>query len=416
MESSAHNFSQDHLHPQLEDESAEHTSQPPTTIEVYEVKPFDISAIVQSEQIVRIAEMGHINGFVELEYLSKILDEFDLEPQQTDIVIQVLAEEFDLDIREGAPPINDTATLKVNRPSKKINSTATTTDSLQLLLKEAGKVDLLTKDEEIELAKRIERGDESAKKAMAEANVRLVVSIAKNYQGRGLDFLDLIQEGTLGLMRAVEKFDYHKGFKFSTYATWWIRQAITRGLADKARTIRMPVHIVDKLNKIAVVEKVLRPQLGREPEIFEIADELEMSVDEVVELRRIAQTPISLDKTINDEEDSEFGDFVADKGSPSPEEVLEATLRESSLRDALNRLPDREKKLLILRYGLSGHHPHSLQEIGSILGVTRERVRQIEKNLLNHLASNKELADAVADPENFEPKAKKAESDETSRD
>jgi RNA polymerase primary sigma factor len=259
------------------------------------------------------------------------------------------------------------------------------TDSLQLFLKDIGKVDLLTAAQEVELAKRIERGDDLAKRQMVEANLRLVVSIAKRYRNQGLPFLDLIQEGTIGLVRAAEKFDYRKGFKFSTYATWWIRQAVARALADKARTIRMPVHVVEKLNKILRTERKLRAERGHEPSSHEIAHELELTVEEVEQVRRTAQVPVSLEKPVGDDEESEFGHFLEDESEPLPEEAADVILRNEALRRALDMLADRERKVLELRYGLNGHSPCTLDEVGRAFNVTRERIRQIENQSLKKL-------------------------------
>jgi RNA polymerase primary sigma factor len=261
-----------------------------------------------------------------------------------------------------------------------------TTDSLQLLLKDIGKVRLLTASEEVDLAKRIERGDLDAKQKMVESNLRLVISIAKNYRNQGLPFLDLIQEGTIGLARAAEKFDYRKGFKFSTYATWWIRQAVARALADKARTIRIPVHVVEKLNKIGRAERGLVTALGREPTAEEIAD-LVAGIDpeEVDSIKRSAQAPISLDKPVGDEQESEFGQFIADEQAESPYERAVEILTKQALRDALENLSYRERRVLELRYGLGGEHPRTLDEVGRTFNVTRERIRQIENQSLKKL-------------------------------
>jgi RNA polymerase primary sigma factor len=262
-----------------------------------------------------------------------------------------------------------------------------TTDSLQLFLKDIGKVDLLTAAQEVELAKRIERGDHRAKQEMVEANLRLVVSIAKRYRNQGLPFLDLIQEGTIGLVRAAEKFDYRRGFKFSTYATWWIRQAVARALADKGRTIRMPVHVVEKLNKILRSERKLRAELGREPSSFEIALELEMTLEEVEQIRRTPQTPVSLEKPVGDDEESEFGHFIEDESEPLPDEKAALAMRNESLARALELLGERERRVLELRFGLNGEAPRTLDEVGRAFNVTRERIRQIENQSLKKLRS-----------------------------
>ena len=272
-------------------------------------------------------------------------------------------------------------------------------DSLRLYLREIGKVNLLTADQEVTLAKRIERGDMGAKAEMIEANLRLVVSIAKGYLGRGLSFLDLIQEGSLGLIRAVEKFDYRKGYKFSTYATWWIRQAVTRAIADKARTIRIPVHMVEKLNKVVHIERQLVQRLGREPSPDEIAEELEMTTEEVREILRMSQLPVSLEKPIGEEEDSSLGDFVEDEAAESPFDTAQLLLRREDVVNALNALPRREREVIELRYGLLGGEPRTLEEVGRAFGVTRERIRQIENNTLKkleHLPEAQALRDAVS--------------------
>ena len=260
-------------------------------------------------------------------------------------------------------------------------------DSLRLYLRSIGRVDLLTADQEVMLAKRIERGDMEAKQQMIEANLRLVVSIAKNYLGRGLTFLDLIQEGSLGLIRAVEKFDYRRGYKFSTYATWWIRQAVTRAIADKARTIRIPVHMVEKLNKVVHVERQLVQDLGREPSPEEIAKDLEWTTREVKDILRMAQLPVSLEKPIGEDEDSSLGDFVEDETAESPFELASENLRRQNVRKALEALPEREREVMEMRFGLNGHQARTLEEVGRAFGVTRERIRQIENNTLKKLES-----------------------------
>ena len=265
-----------------------------------------------------------------------------------------------------------------------------TTDGLQLFLKDIGKVRLLSAQEEVELAKRIERGDLDAKQKMIESNLRLVVSIAKNYRNQGLPFLDLIQEGTLGLMRGAEKFDYRKGFKFSTYASWWIRQAVARALADKGRTIRIPVHVVEKLNRIGRAERKLVTGLGREPTAEEVAEVTGIEPEEVDSIRRSAQAPISLQKPVGDEEESEFGQFIADEQAESPYERAVEILTNEALRDALENLSYRERRVLELRYGLGGEHPCTLDEVGRTFNVTRERIRQIENQSLKKLQNLRE--------------------------
>ena len=258
-------------------------------------------------------------------------------------------------------------------------------DSLRLYLRSFGRVELLTAEQEVSLAKRLERGDMAAKRQMVEANLRLVVSIAKGYLGRGLSFLDLIQEGSLGLIRAVEKFDYRRGYKFSTYATWWIRQAVTRAIADKARTIRIPVHMVEKLNKVVHVERQLVQSLGREPTPEEIAAELQWTARDVKDIQRFAQLPVSLEKPIGEEDDSELGDFVEDETALSPFDTASENIRRENVRTVLEALPPREREVLEMRYGLKGHQARTLEEVGRAFGVTRERIRQIENNTLKKL-------------------------------
>ena len=258
-------------------------------------------------------------------------------------------------------------------------------DPVRMYLKEIGKVPLLTADEEIELAKRMEDGDENAKKRLAEANLRLVVSIAKRYVGRGMLFLDLIQEGNLGLIKAVEKFDYRKGYKFSTYATWWIRQAITRAIADQARTIRIPVHMVETINKLIRVSRQLLQELGREPTPEEIAKEMNMSVDRVREILKISQEPVSLETPIGEEEDSHLGDFIQDDNVPVPADAAAFTMLKEQLEEVLGTLTEREQKVLRLRFGLDDGRARTLEEVGKEFNVTRERIRQIEAKALRKL-------------------------------
>ncbi len=258
-------------------------------------------------------------------------------------------------------------------------------DPVRMYLKEIGKVPLLTAEEEIDLARRMEEGDESAKKRLAEANLRLVVSIAKRYVGRGMLFLDLIQEGNLGLIKAVEKFDYHKGYKFSTYATWWIRQAITRAIADQARTIRIPVHMVETINKLIRVSRQLLQELGREPSPEEISEEMDMPVERVREIIKISQEPVSLETPIGEEEDSHLGDFIQDDNVPVPAEAAANTLLKEQLTEVLETLTEREQKVLRLRFGLDDGKARTLEEVGKEFKVTRERIRQIEAKALRKL-------------------------------
>ncbi len=269
----------------------------------------------------------------------------------------------------------------------------TVEDPVRLYLKEIGRVPLLSSEEEVGLAKRIEKKDVEAKRQLTEANLRLVVSIAKRYMGRGLSFLDLIQEGNLGLIRAVEKFDYNRGFKFSTYATWWIRQAITRAIADQARTIRVPVHAVETMNKVGRVQRELLQKHGREPTVAEIAREMGVPARKVREIQKVAQDPVSLETPVGDEDDSELGDFIEDIEADQPLEVVFREMRREELFKVLDSLPERERKVLELRFGLKGERPRTLEEVGDRFGVTRERIRQVEAKTLNRL---KNFRDAQA--------------------
>ena len=332
--------------------------------------------MIEHEGAEALVRQGQEAGFLTTEEISLALDELGLEPGEVDEFYDTL-EELQIDVvNEGA----DTPEVDLDVAVSEIS-----TDSLQLFLKDIGKVPLLTAAQEVELAKRIERGDHTAKQQMVAANLRLVVSIAKNYRNQGLPFLDLIQEGTIGLVRAAEKFDYRRGYKFSTYATWWIRQAVARALADKGRTIRMPVHVVEKLNKIARTERKMLAELGREPTSLELARELDIDVEEIEQIRRSAQAPVSLEKPVGDEEESEFGHFIADHSMPRPDEVAETTIRQETLRRALEMLSYRERRVLEMRYGLDSEPPRTLDEVGRAFNVTRERVRQIEHQSLRKL-------------------------------
>jgi RNA polymerase primary sigma factor len=346
--------------------------------------------MLEHEDAKALVRQGQEAGFLTHEEIALAFNELDLDPVQLDEFYQAL-EELHIDVVDAA---GEEQEVDLEPEAREIS-----TDALQLFLKDIGKVPLLTAAQEVELAKRIERGDHRAKQKMVESNLRLVVSIAKNYRNQGLPFLDLIQEGTIGLVRAAEKFDYRKGFKFSTYATWWIRQAVARALADKARTIRMPVHVVEKLNKIGRTERKLLGELGREPTAEEIARELEIEVEEVEQIRRSAQAPISLEKPVGDEEESEFGHFLADENVALPDEAAETTLRRETLRRILGSLSLRERRVLELRYGLDGQHPRTLDEVGRTFNVTRERVRQIENQSLKKLqalAESQKLRDVAA--------------------
>jgi RNA polymerase primary sigma factor len=327
-----------------------------------------------------LVERGVAAGFVTHEQVAAALDDLDLDAGQIDEVLSAL-EDAHVELVDDAP-----AEL-----SLEIDERDTSIDSLALFLREIGRIKLLTAAQEVELAKRIERGDHSAKQHMVEANLRLVVSIAKNYRNQGLPFLDLIQEGTIGLVRAAEKFDHRRGYKFSTYATWWIRQAVARALADKGRTVRMPVHVVEKLNRIVRTERALNAKLGRDASSAEIAEALELPVEEVDQIRRAAQTPISLERPLGAEDDSEFGAMLADPDQESPEEIAASTIRIETLGKVLRTLSYRERRVLELRYGLDGQAPRTLDEIGRAFRVTRERIRQIETQSLRKLQA---LADA----------------------
>ena len=327
------------------------------------------------EEARELLQAGKQAGRLNADEVALALDELQLDAGQID-EFYGLVEELHIELVTEEEEVEDPLELKGPDVS---------TDALQLFLKDIGKVDLLTAPQEIELAKKIERGDHIAKQAMVEANLRLVVSIAKRYRNQGLPFLDLIQEGTIGLVRAAEKFDYRKGFKFSTYATWWIRQAVARALADKSRTIRMPVHVVEKLNKIVRSERKLRGELGREPSNDEIAHDLDLSLDEVEQIRRSSQLPVSLEKPVGDDEESEFGHFLTDENMPLPDEVAEQALRKDALKKILCSLSEREQRILEMRYGLDGNPPRTLDEVGRAFSVTRERIRQIENQCLKKL-------------------------------
>ena len=291
---------------------------------------------------------------------------------------------------------DDEDEVDVTKEDLSVPKGVTVDDPVRMYLKEIGKISLLTADEEVEIAKRMEAGDEFAKKELAEANLRLVVSIAKRYVGRGMSFLDLIQEGNLGLMKAVDKFDYTKGFKFSTYATWWIRQAITRAIADQARTIRIPVHMVETINKLVRVQRQLVQDLGRDPLPEEIAAEMNLDVERVREIQKIAQEPVSLETPIGEEEDSHLGDFIPDDEILSPQDAATFTLLKEQLNTVLETLTEREKKVLTLRFGLDDGRARTLEEVGKEFDVTRERIRQIEAKALRklrHPSRSKKLKD-----------------------
>ncbi|MED1205107.1 RNA polymerase sigma factor RpoD [Heyndrickxia acidicola] len=353
----------------------------------------------------QLIERGKQRGTITYEVISGKLSHFELDSDQMDEFYEQLGEqgieilEDNDEDDEDAPDLlelekDDEEEFDLNDlsvpPGVKIN------DPVRMYLKEIGRVDLLSAKEEIELAKRIEQGDEEAKRRLAEANLRLVVSIAKRYVGRGMLFLDLIQEGNMGLIKAVEKFDYQKGYKFSTYATWWIRQAITRAIADQARTIRIPVHMVETINKLIRVQRQLLQDLGREPSPEEIAEEMDLTPEKVREILKIAQEPVSLETPIGEEDDSHLGDFIEDQDATSPSEHAAYELLKEQLEDVLDTLTDREENVLRLRFGLDDGRTRTLEEVGKVFGVTRERIRQIEAKALRklrHPSRSKRLKD-----------------------
>ena len=336
-----------------------------------------------------VLEYQEINDFfkdqhLEVEQMEKVFDF--LEASGVDVLrITGNDEELILDDDMDIDKMDDEEEVELDKIDLSVPEGVSIEDPVRMYLKEIGKVSLLTADEEIELAQRMEDGDENAKKRLAEANLRLVVSIAKRYVGRGMLFLDLIQEGNLGLIKAVEKFDYRKGYKFSTYATWWIRQAITRAIADQARTIRIPVHMVETINKLIRVSRQLLQELGREPSPEEIAEEMDMSVDRVREILKISQEPVSLETPIGEEEDSHLGDFIQDDNVPVPADAAAFTLLKEQLREVLGTLTEREQKVLRLRFGLDDGRARTLEEVGKEFNVTRERIRQIEAKALRKL-------------------------------
>jgi RNA polymerase primary sigma factor len=349
---------------------------------------------LEVEELRTLVSEGRERGYLTFEEIAACLEEVEVTKEQvhdlhahlTDTGIEIVSSDGRATPVPDVGPGDGASAPNSGAKKPEIDLTVEPSlDSLRLYLRSIGRVDLLTADQEVSLAKRIERGDMDAKQQMIEANLRLVVSIAKGYLGRGLSFLDLIQEGSLGLIRAVEKFDYRRGYKFSTYATWWIRQAVTRAIADKARTIRIPVHMVEKLNKVVHVERQLVQEFGREPTPEEIAGELQWTTREVKDILRIAQLPVSLEKPIGEEEDSELGDFVEDETAESPFEQASENLRRENVRRALDALPPREREVIEMRYGLKGHKARTLEEVGRAFGVTRERIRQIENNTLKKL-------------------------------
>ncbi len=342
--------------------------------------------LLLSEDLRRLLDAAEERGSIRRSQVNELVEPLNLDSFEVD----ALYREFET---RSIELIEDGDAQEQQPPPLQI-TWETTTDALQLFLREAGRHPLLTAAQEVELAKLVEADDRQAKQRMIQSNLRLVVSIAKNYRNQGLPFLDLIQEGTLGLIRAVEKFDWRRGYKFSTYATWWIRQAVARALADKARTIRMPVHIVERMQKMSRAERHLWARLGREPTLDEIAEEANLPVHQAREVRAAARASASLDAPIGDADDAVLGDFVAGEG-PLPDELVEDSLRSELLADALKALPDRHRAVVVLRYGLNNGDPNTLEEIGRRLGLTRERVRQIEVEALKRLATLHEM-EAIA--------------------
>jgi len=366
---------------------------------------------VIKERLNKLLEDGKKKGMLSSKELMDVLEELNLEQEQIDRFYDTL-EKLEIDITEddslAVLPVDDVSpeleeledieeiTKEELVDTDSLMDTFSIDDPVRMYLKEIGKVNLLTPEEEIELAKRMAEGDEEAKKRMAEANLRLVVSIAKRYVGRGMLFLDLIQEGNLGLIKAVEKFNYTKGYKFSTYATWWIRQAITRAIADQARTIRIPVHMVETINKVIRVSRQLLQELGHDPTPEEIAEEMGMPVEKVREILKIAQEPVSLETPIGEEEDSHLGDFIPDEDASEPAEAASFTLLKEQLMQVLSTLTPREEKVLRLRFGLEDGRTRTLEEVGKEFNVTRERIRQIEAKALRklrHPSRSKKLKD-----------------------
>ena len=340
-----------------------------------------------SDSIKELFNMGREKGFVTYEEIEKKLPKEILSPEILDYIYLNIME-LGIDVVDEPKEKDDTEDETLSFPTGKDESSLEElplSDPVRMYLREIGKISLLTAEEEVELAKGVEAGDATAKAHLVDANLRLVVSIAKKYIGRGMLFLDLIQEGNLGLIRAVEKFDYQKGFKFSTYATWWIRKAITRAIADQARTIRIPVHMVETINKLIRISRQLVQRLGREPTADEIAAEMQIASDRVEEIQRIAQEPVSLETPIGEEEDNQLGDFLEDKEMPNPEEVAASLILREQLEEMLADLGDREREVLRLRFGLEDGHAHTLEDVGKRFGVTRERIRQIEAKALRKL-------------------------------
>ena len=353
-----------------------------------EKKVTDIIKKAKEKGNITYGELATELGEVNPEQIDKVFDA--MEEMGVDVLKDDDIEEPDLE------DLEEVENLKLDDLDSMNFDSANTDDPVRMYLREIGKIQLLSYDEELELAKRILQGDEEAKQKLAESNLRLVVSIAKKYVGRGLLFLDLIQEGNMGLIKAVEKFDYTKGFKFSTYATWWIRQAITRAIADQARTIRIPVHMVETINRLIRTSRLLLQRLGREPSPEEIAKEMDLPVEKVMEIQKIAQDPVSLETPIGEEDDSHLGDFIQDEDSPAPQDSASFTLMKEQLDEVMNTLTPREAKVLKLRFGLEDGRARTLEEVGKEFDVTRERIRQIEAKALRklrHPSRSKRLRD-----------------------
>ncbi len=391
----------DNLYNSIKEEGIEITDEDNSGTTKEEVKT---STLTFADVLKDLIETGKKDGFLTYETIAKKTTNLEMDSNnldelynalnvnnieirsedETDVDASLLAEDPEFNIEHLA---NESKDMSVN-------------DNVRMYLKEIGKISLLSLDEEQELSKKIAAGDEESKKILAESNLRLVVSIAKRYVGRGLLFLDLIQEGNIGLMKAVDKFDYDKGYKFSTYATWWIRQAITRALADQARTIRVPVHMVETINKLARVERQMALDLNREPTDKELAKKMGLSIDKIVEIRRISQDPVSLETPIGEEDDSHLGDFLADERTMGPEEYTDYTMLKEELKSVLETLTKREEEVLELRFGLYDGTCHTLEEVGKKFGVTRERIRQIEAKALRklrHPSRAKKLKDFLID-------------------
>ncbi len=385
----------------LDDEELEEVNKilKKNNIVIKESKSTDFENIIDE-----LVELGKKQGFLTYEIIAKKTSNLELDSNSLDELYNALNEN-NIEVRSEDEGDTDRGLLEEN-PEFNIEKLASESkdmsvnDNVRMYLKEIGRISLLSLDEEQELSRKIADGDEEAKKVLAESNLRLVVSIAKRYVGRGLLFLDLIQEGNIGLMKAVDKFDYGKGYKFSTYATWWIRQAITRALADQARTIRVPVHMVETINKMARVERQLALDLNREPTEEEIAKKMGLSLDKIVEIKKISQDPVSLETPIGEEDDSHLGDFLADERTMGPEEYTDYTMLKQELKGVLETLTKREEEVLELRFGLYDGTCHTLEEVGKRFGVTRERIRQIEAKALRklrHPSRAKKLKDFLID-------------------